>query len=74
MLRPPSNRPPSRRAAEQRDEIAPFYLIGLHSVPVSQGRIAALSNWRRSVSGYRGHFATGRGPMSESGQKAKNSH
>ena len=30
---------PRCRAAEQRDELAPFYLIELHSVPVSQGRI-----------------------------------
>jgi hypothetical protein len=30
---------PSRRAAEQRDEIAPFQLIKLHSVPASQGRM-----------------------------------
>src|SRR5262245_13866525 len=30
---------PRRRAAEQRDEIAPFQLIELHSVP-SRGRIA----------------------------------
>ena len=28
-----------RRAANQRDELAPLYLIELHSVPVSQGRL-----------------------------------
>jgi hypothetical protein len=33
-------RPRRRSAAEQRDEIASFQLIELHSVPVSQGRIA----------------------------------
>jgi hypothetical protein len=27
------------RAAEERDELASLYLIELHSVPVSQGRI-----------------------------------
>ncbi len=32
--------PRDRRAAEQRDELAPFQLVDLHSVPVSQGRIA----------------------------------
>jgi hypothetical protein len=30
----------SRIAAEQRDEVAPFQLIPVHSIPVSQGRIA----------------------------------
>jgi hypothetical protein len=33
-------RPRRRRAAKQRDELAPFQLIELHSVPASQGRIA----------------------------------
>jgi hypothetical protein len=28
------------RAAEQRDELAAFQLIELHSIPASQGRIA----------------------------------
>jgi hypothetical protein len=28
------------RAAEQRDEFAPFQLIEWHSIPASQGRIA----------------------------------
>jgi len=40
LLRPRRNGPRSRRAAEQRDELAPFQLIELHSVPASQGRIA----------------------------------
>ena len=35
---------PSGRPAEQRDEIASFYLIELHSVPVSQGRIRRISS------------------------------
>jgi hypothetical protein len=30
---------PRRRATEQRDELAPFQLIELHSVPASQGRM-----------------------------------
>ena len=29
-----------RRAAEQRDELAPFQLIEMHSIPASQGRFA----------------------------------
>jgi hypothetical protein len=33
-------RPRSRSAAEQRDEIASFQLIELHSTPASQGRVA----------------------------------
>ncbi len=40
LLRPRRGRPSGCRATEQRDEIAAFYLIELHSVPVSQGRIA----------------------------------
>src|SRR6516164_5943333 len=31
---------PCRRAAEKRDELAPFQLIKFHSIPASQGRIA----------------------------------
>jgi hypothetical protein len=33
-------RPRGRRAAEQRDELAAFQLIELHSIPASQGRVA----------------------------------
>jgi hypothetical protein len=39
LLRPRRERP-GRRAADERDELASFQLIELHSVPVSQGRIA----------------------------------
>jgi len=39
LLRARRERPRSSRA-EQRDEVASLYLIELHSVPVSQGRIA----------------------------------
>jgi hypothetical protein len=39
LLRARRERARNRRAAEQRDELAPFQLIELHSVP-SQGRIA----------------------------------
>src|SRR6516165_2793418 len=39
LLRARRERPHSRRAAEQRDEIAAFQLIELHSIPASQTRI-----------------------------------
>src|SRR5262249_26497200 len=39
LLRASRERPRRSRAAEQRNELAPFYLIELHSVPASQGRI-----------------------------------
>jgi hypothetical protein len=32
--------PRGRRAAEQRDELAPFQLIELHSIPASQDQFA----------------------------------
>jgi hypothetical protein len=39
-MQPSITAPPrSGRAAEQRDELAPFQLVELHSVPASQGRI-----------------------------------
>jgi hypothetical protein len=37
LLRPRRERP-RRRAAEQRDELAPFQLIELHYIPASEGR------------------------------------
>jgi hypothetical protein len=40
LLRVRRERPRGRRTAEQRDELAAFHLIEVHSVPVSQGRIA----------------------------------
>jgi hypothetical protein len=43
-----SGSPALRRTAEQRDELASFHTIELHSTPASQG-----PNWRGSVSGYR---------------------
>src|SRR5262249_18556417 len=39
LLRARCERPRDRRAADQRDELAPFQLIELHPVPASQGRI-----------------------------------
>jgi hypothetical protein len=36
----PRRQRPRRRAAEQRDELAAFQVIELHSDPTSQGRIA----------------------------------
>ena len=38
LLRPRSERPAGRAAAEQRDEVAPSQLVELHSIPSSQGR------------------------------------
>jgi hypothetical protein len=40
LLRARRERPSRRRAAEQRNELAPFQLIELHSFPASQGRVA----------------------------------
>jgi hypothetical protein len=40
LLRARRERPRDRRTAEQRNQLAPFQLIELHSVPVRQGRIA----------------------------------
>jgi len=40
LLRARGERPSGRRAAEERDELAPFQSIELHSVPASQGRFA----------------------------------
>src|SRR5262249_62022511 len=39
---------PCRRAAEQRDELAPFQRIELHSVPASQGGLQDIKLARRS--------------------------
>ena len=39
LLRARRQRPRGRRAAEQRDELASFQLIELHSIRASQGRI-----------------------------------
>jgi hypothetical protein len=40
LLRARRKRPRGRRAAGKRDELAPFQLIELHSIPASQRRIA----------------------------------
>jgi hypothetical protein len=42
-VRPPQ-RPHDDRAAEQRDELAPFQLMELHSIPASQGASPAFCN------------------------------
>src|SRR5438128_295912 len=38
LLRARGERPRGGRAAEQRNELPPLQLVGLHSVPASQGR------------------------------------
>ena len=38
-----------RRATEHSDELAPFQLIELHSVPCPPGPNCRISNWRGSV-------------------------
>ena len=38
LLRTRRERPRGGRAAEQRNELPPLQLVGLHSVPASQGR------------------------------------
>src|SRR5215470_18074336 len=52
LLRARPERPRRRRAAEQRDELAPLDdLIELHSIP-EPGPDRRISNWRRIVSGF----------------------
>src|SRR5262249_35387659 len=51
LLRLRRKRPCNRRAAEERNELTPFQLIKLHSVPCQQGPNCRISNWRGSVSG-----------------------
>jgi transposase len=49
-----------------RDEFATFQLIEWHFCPWQPGPDCRISNWRRIVRVYRGHFATGqwgRGPL-----------
>ena len=43
---------PRRRAAQQRDELATFQLIKLHSVPASQGRIAGYRTGEDQSAGF----------------------
>src|SRR6266550_9548716 len=53
LLRERREWPCCRCTSEQRDEVAPFYLIELHSVPASKsGPDCRISNRRRIVSGY----------------------
>jgi len=63
LLRARRERPCSGRcAAQQRDEIAPSQLIGLHSVPASQGRFAGYRIGEEQSAGYTRLFTLGRGP------------
>jgi hypothetical protein len=54
-------RPRSRRAAEQRDEVAASQFIELHSNPSSQGRFAGYRIGEEQSAGYTRLFTLGRG-------------
>jgi hypothetical protein len=50
LLCPRREQPRRRRAAEQRDELAPFQLIGLHPFPASRNAVhRMLTNLRQKV-------------------------
>jgi hypothetical protein len=51
LPRPHRERPRRRRAAEQRDELAAFQLIKLHSIPASLGRFAGYRMGRDQSAG-----------------------
>jgi hypothetical protein len=53
-MRPRRERPCDCRATKQRDELASFQLIELHSVPCQPGPECRISNCNRSVSGHAG--------------------
>jgi hypothetical protein len=59
--------------AEQRDELAAFQLIELHSVPASQGRFAGYRIGEEQSAGYTRLFTLGRGPGRRSRFAAKRS-
>jgi hypothetical protein len=61
LLRARHERPRSGRAAEKRNEIAPFYLIDLHSVPVSQGRMVGYRTGEDQSAGIAGILQPVRG-------------
>src|SRR5262245_21265088 len=70
LLRPRGRRP-HRRAAEQRQYLAPFPLMEMHEQPATQTRLGKISKWRGCVRWYREYFTTsklGLGPVR--GQKA----
>ena len=49
---------PRGRAAEQRDELAPFYLIELHPVPASEAGLQDIESARISQGGFSQHWRT----------------
>jgi hypothetical protein len=72
LLRPRRERP-RRRAAEQRDELAPSQLIEEHSVPTSQGRIAGYQIGKAQSGGNGTILQPVFSPMTGSGQNEKTS-
>ena len=51
LLRPRRERPRGGRAAEQRDELAPFLIDRIAFGPRQPGPVCRISNWRGAVSG-----------------------
>jgi hypothetical protein len=58
LLRVRRGRRRSRRAAEQQNQLAPFQLIELHSIPASQGRTAEYRIGEDQSGGKRNDFTT----------------
>jgi hypothetical protein len=65
LLRARRERPRDRRAAEQRDEVAPFQLIELHSVPRQPGPLAEYRFGKDQSAGNAAKCGAGTRPMTE---------
>jgi hypothetical protein len=60
LLRPRRERPRRCRAAEQRNELAPFPLTEMHPIPQGPDRTGRIADWSGSVSGMLQTFAARR--------------